>query len=329
MGASARTGASASRRPGSTLAGVDARAERLGQTRRFELSPTAFRKLAIAAALSLYGVILTGALVRLTASGLGCESWPGCERRNFFPEEDFHGTVEFANRLFSVIPVALALATGLAARRVQRLPRWAVTLSAGVAIGTVSQAPLGLLTIRSGLHPLLVMSHFLLALLVLGGAVVLALAPWREERRVPAPAPLPQLGLLLAGLAFVLVVSGAFATAAGPHPGDSAEVRRIGTLDDSVWLHVRVTAAFGLALAFALVYATLVRSRYPLVFRAALLLLAVVIVQMSVGELQYRLELPWGLVLVHVALAAAVWATTIGFVTLLWRPPPARRAPAA
>ncbi|MBD0347758.1 MAG: COX15/CtaA family protein [Thermoleophilia bacterium] len=308
---------------------MEAGVERLRRTRRFELSPAGFRRLAIAAALALYGVIITGALVRLTASGLGCESWPGCERRNFFPEENFHGAVEFGNRVFSVIPVALAVATGLAARRVRGLPGWATGVAAGVAIGTVGQAPLGLLTIRSGLHPLLVMSHFLLALIVLAGAVVLALAPWRGDRGAAVPAPLPHIGLALAGVTLALVVSGAFATAAGPHPGDSAEIRRIGTLDEAVALHVRVTAAFGLTLAFALVYAARMRSRYPHVFRAGVALLAVVVAQMSVGELQYRLELPWGLVLVHVALAAAVWATTVAFVTLLWRPPPSARIHAA
>ena len=300
---------------------MEARAERLGRTRRLELSPAAFRRLAVAATLALYGVVITGALVRLTASGLGCESWPGCERRNFFPEENFHGAVEFGNRIFSVIPVALTVATALAARRVRGLPRWAAVVAAAVAIGTVAQAPLGLLTIRSGLHPLLVMSHFLLALVVLGGAVVLALAPWREDRGAAVAAPLPHVGLALAGISFALVVSGAFATAAGPHPGDSAEVRRIGTLEDSVWIHVRVAAAYGLTLAFALVYAVRLRARHPLVFRAALALLAVSVAQMAVGELQYRLELPWGLVLLHVALAAGLWATTIAFVTVLWRPP--------
>ena len=296
-------------------------AQLAGRPRRLELSTTAFRRLAMAASVALYLVVITGALVRLTGSGLGCESWPGCERRNFFPEENFHGAVEFGNRAFSVIPVVLALATGLAARVVRGLPRWAVLLAAGVAVGTLGQAPLGLVTITSGLHPLLVMSHFLLALLVLGGAVVLALAPWGDDGARPTPAPLPQLGIVLAAAALALVVSGAFATAAGPHPGDSAEIRRIGTLDESVSLHVRVAAVFGLTLLFALASVTAARKRYPAVFRAGLVLLAVALAQMVVGELQYRLELPWGLVLVHVALAAAVWAATVAFVTLLWRPP--------
>ncbi len=291
--------------------------------RRFELSQGAFRKLTAATALSLYLIVITGALVRLTSSGLGCESWPGCEERNFFPEENFHGTVEFGNRVFGVVPISLALATGVLATRVRSLPRWAVLLALGIAAGTVAQAPLGLLTITSGLHPLLVMSHFLLALVVLAGAVVLVLAPWRSGGAARVPVALQRLGLVLAGAALVLVVSGAFATAAGPHPGDNADVRRIGTVEDAVWVHVRVTAVFGCALLFLLGYLAARRTSYPRLFRAGLGVLAVVLVQMAVGELQYRLELPWGLVLVHVALAAGVWAVTVAFVTLLWRPPEA------
>jgi cytochrome c oxidase assembly protein subunit 15 len=307
---------------------VEARAERLGRTRRLELSPRAFRRLAIASAGSLYLIVVTGALVRLTASGLGCDSWPGCETRSFFPEEDFHGTIEFGNRAVGIVPITLTLATAVAARRVRGLPRWAVMLAAAVAAGTVAQAPLGLITITSGLHPLLVMSHFLLALAVLAGGIVLALTPWQRPASVTTPLFLRRLGLVLAGAAFGLVVSGSFATAAGPHPGDSAKVRRLGTLHDAVYAHVRVTAVFGCVLLFVLGYLASRREEFPRLFRAGLGLLGVLLVQMGIGELQYRTELPWGLVLVHVGLAAAVWAATVAFVTLLWRPPESTPEPA-
>jgi heme a synthase len=299
---------------------MEARAERLGWTRRLELSQGGFQKLAIAAAGALYLIVVTGAAVRLTSSGLGCDEWPGCERGSFFPENDFHGTIEFANRGVGIVPITLTVATALAARRARGLPHWAVLLAAAVAIGTIAQAPLGLITITSGLHPLLVMSHFLLALVVLAGGIVLALAPWRRNT-APAPRFLRRLGLVLAGAALALVVSGAFATAAGPHPGDSAKVRRLGTLYDAVYVHVRVTAVFGCVFLFALGYLASRRDEFPRLFRAALGVLGVLLVQMGIGELQYRTHLPWGLVLVHVALAAAVWAATVTFVTLLWRPP--------
>jgi cytochrome c oxidase assembly protein subunit 15 len=301
---------------------------RLARVRTFELGPVGFRRLATASVVALYVIVATGALVRLTGSGLGCDSWPGCDSRSFFPENDVHGTVEFGNRAFGIFPIALSLLAWLGATRTSGLPRWAVRLAAAVALGTLAQAPLGLLTITSGLHPLLVMSHFLLALAVLGGAVVLlveavGLERGRGERTVPRE--LRRLGLVVAAACLGLVVTGAFVTAAGPHPGDSADIRRLGTFEDMLWVHVRVTALFGCAFLLVLGYLAARRAEHRWLFRVALGLLGLVLVQMAVGELQYRLELPWGLVLVHVALAGAVWGATVGFVALLWRPPAGHR----
>lgn len=283
-----------------------------------------FLRLALASAGSLYLIVITGSLVRLTGSGLGCESWPGCDEGSFFPASGVHGVIEFGNRLVGVVPITLSVLAWLGARRVEGLPSWAVRLAAAVALGTIAQAPLGLVTITSGLHPLLVMSHFLLALVVLGGAVVLAIEARglvRGRAQAALPGELRRLGLVLAGACLALVVSGAFSTASGPHPGDSSDVDRLGTLEDMLWVHVRATALFGCALLFVLGYLTARRERVPRLYRAGLGLLALVLLQMGVGELQYRLELPWGIVAFHVALAAAVWAATVGLVGVLWRPP--------
>src|ERR671914_1737558 len=151
---------------------------RLAQLRSLALAPRTFLKLALASVVALYVIVITGSLVRLTGSGLGCESWPGCEEGNFFPASDVHGAIEFGNRAVGIVPIGLAVLTWLGARRTVGLPGWTTRLAAAVALGTLAQAPLGLVTITSGLHPLLVMSHFLLALVVLGGAVVLAVEAW-------------------------------------------------------------------------------------------------------------------------------------------------------
>jgi cytochrome c oxidase assembly protein subunit 15 len=302
---------------------VHVESSQLRRVRARELTPTWFRRLAFGAVGALYVIVVTGALVRLTASGLGCDSWPGCDSRTFFPQNDIHGVVEFGNRVFGVVPITLSVLLWLGAWRTPGLPRWTVLLAAGVALGTLAQAPLGLLTITSGLHPLLVMAHFLLALVVLGGAVVVALEALGLERgRAPMslPVELRRLGLVAVVACLGLVVTGAFVTAAGPHPGDSADIRRLGTLEDALWVHVRVTAVFGCAFLLLVGYLAARRAEHPRLFRAALGVLALLLVQMAVGELQYRLELPWGLVLAHVGLAAAVWIAVVGFVTLLWRP---------
>jgi cytochrome c oxidase assembly protein subunit 15 len=296
----------------------------LQRVRRLELSPAWFRRLSLASAISLYAIVISGAAVRLTGSGLGCDSWPGCESRSFFPQNDFHGAVEFGNRAVAIVPLSLSLLTWFAAGRTPGLGLWARRTAAGVALGTLAQAPLGLLTIKSDLHPLLVMSHFLLALVVLGGAVVVALEAWRLDRgagRLELPTWLKRLALVLVAATAALVTSGAFATAAGPHPGDRADIRRLGDVDTMIAVHVRVTAAFGLALLLLVAVIARRRDEHPRLFRVTLGLLALVIVQMSVGELQYRLELPWGLVLVHVALAGAVWTSVVAYAAAIWRPP--------
>lgn len=296
-------------------------AERL---RAYEVAPERLRSLALATALSLYAIIVTGALVRLTASGLGCESWPGCDERSFFPASNQHGLIEFGNRVFGVIPITLSVVTAFAARRAPALPRWAVLVALGVAVATVIQAPLGLLTITSGLHPLLVMSHFLLALVALAGATVFALESAGHARgRLASAAPreIRRLGLVVTGACFALLVTGAFVTASGPHPGDRADIRRLGTLEGTVYVHAALTATFGCALLLALGYLAARRRELSLQFRAGVALVALVLVQIAIGEIQWRAALPWGLVLVHVAVAAAVWVATVVFAALLWAAP--------
>ena len=284
------------------------------------VSTAGFRRLAVVSAVALYAIVVSGATVRLTSSGLACESWPGCEPGSFFPASSHHGFVEFGNRVVSLFPIAGTLAVWIAARRVPSAPAWLGWLSAATFLGTIGQAPLGFVTILSGLHPLLVATHFLLALAVLAGGTAVAVEAWRLDRG-EAPPLVPLLvrrgALVVAAAALALVVSGTLATAAGPHPGGS-DVDRLGSLVDAVHVHVRVTAVFGIALLLLVAYLVRTGNRAA---RLSLLLLGVVLAQMAVGETQWRTELPWGLVLVHVALAAAVWALTFLLVYVLWRPP--------
>jgi cytochrome c oxidase assembly protein subunit 15 len=290
--------------------------------RSLELSPRAFRRIAVAAATALYVIVATGANVRLTASGLGCEHWPGCTRDNPFPAKDYHAFIEFSNRLVGAITIGLTLVAWLASRRTPGLERRVRRLALLTFLGTLAQAPLGAITVYLDLHPLLVMSHFLLSLVVLAWGIGLVLEArgleegWSEPL---VPAELRRAGLVLVAACLALVVSGTFVTAAGPHPG-GVDIHRLGTVSAAIWVHVRATALFGCVFLFCLGYLAARRGRAPRLFQLALGLLALILVQMGVGEIQYRTGLPWWLVLVHVALAAAVWAWTVGFVLLLRRP---------
>jgi cytochrome c oxidase assembly protein subunit 15 len=135
--------------------------------------------------------------------------------------------------------------------------------------------------------------------------------------------PLPRVvragGAVLLAAVAVLVVTGTLATAAGPHPGSTA-VRRIGSFQPAVALHVRATAVFGVVFLLLAAWAWRNRGRFPWLPRACAGLLALLLLQMAIGETQYRTSLPWWLVLVHVTVAACVFAWTVGLVARLWRP---------
>ena len=298
-------------------------ASRVARLRAFSFSPARFRQIALASAVSLYVIVVSGATVRLTASGLGCESWPGCQAGSFFPEEDHHAFVEFGNRAVALFPITLSLLAWIAAARSGAVERWIVWTAAATFVGTIGQAPLGLLTIRLDLHPMLVLAHFVLALVVLAGAVVVALEAWRADGRAGPVASLPGrlrgAGVALVVACFALVLSGTLATAAGPHSG-GPDIRRLGNLLDAVRLHVRVTAVFGLLFAVVLVALWRSRREWPGLLRLGLVVLALLLAQMAVGEIQWRTQLPWGVVLVHVALATAVWAAIVALAALLLRP---------
>jgi cytochrome c oxidase assembly protein subunit 15 len=300
---------------------VEARSQAFRRARALEVSPARFRAIALAALGALWLIVATGAAVRLTASGLGCESWPGCSRGNPFPEADHHAFVEFGNRLIAAATILVTALAALAARRTRGLPRWTVWLALGLFLGTLAQAPLGALTVASHLHPLLVMPHLLLSIVVLGAAVVVALEALALERghEQPFPTELRRFGVALVAGCFGLVVSGALATAAGPHSGGE-EVARFGDFRVALYAHAASVAVFGSALVFVLGYLAARRTEAPRLFRGALALIVLVALQMGIGELQYRAELPWWLVLVHVALAATVWVAVVALAAQLWRP---------
>ncbi|HEY2220389.1 MAG TPA: COX15/CtaA family protein [Gaiellaceae bacterium] len=287
----------------------------LPRLRGFTISAGTFRRVALANVLWLLVIVASGASVRLTDSGLGCLDWPGCSAGAFVPKDGFHSFVEFSNRIVSGVAVFLTLATWVAALLTRSLRPWVRWVTGAAFAGTAAEAPLGKITVDHNLNPWLVGTHFLLALAVLALGVLVVLEAWslRGDR---VPVWIGAVGLLIGAACAVLVVTGTFVTAAGPHSG-SVAVPRVGSFKPAVWLHVRATAVFGISFALLLVWIAWKRV-YQV--RAALLVIVVLATQMAVGEIQYRTKLPWWLVLVHVTLAAALWAATTMFVALLWRP---------
>jgi heme a synthase len=293
--------------------------------RSLVLTPAQIFPLVLAQLGALWLIVGTGAAVRLTDSGLGCRHWPGCEEGHPLPAKNAHAFVEFGNRLVGGVTIAVTLLTWLAVRRSNSLPRWAPRLALAIFLGTLAQAPIGLIAVASDLRWPIVVVHLLLSIVLLAGATVLAL----EVRRAVVggvdplvPLELRRLGLAFVAAGFLLIVSGSLATAAGPHSGGgpAEKIDRFGRLEPVVYAHGAVVGLFLLTFLFSLGYLAAQRGRSPRLFVFGALIFALLLLQMGLGELQWRTHLPWGLVLAHVFLAATVWVGTVALATLFLRP---------
>jgi cytochrome c oxidase assembly protein subunit 15 len=269
-------------------------------------------------------IVATGATVRLTGSGLGCQHWPGCQADEVLPARGFHSDVEFSNRVVAFFTVLATLVLAVGAWRTPGLGRRGRVLAALVFAGTLGQAPLGAITVYYHLDPYLVISHLLLSLAVLGlGVLVLLEASLLARGRQPAlPRRVQVAGAALLAATAVLVVTGTLVTAAGRYPGSSGAtvVQRVGSFYPTVALHVKAVAAFGIVFLLLAAWAWRHRARFPWLVRGCAGLLAILLAQMAIGETQYRTTMPWWLVLAHVTLAACLFAWTVGVVARLWRP---------
>jgi cytochrome c oxidase assembly protein subunit 15 len=293
--------------------------------RRLGVSPVVFRRVAFAAVGVLILIVATGATVRLTGSGLGCPEWPTCTTKHALPQS-YHSDIEFSNRVVSAITVFTTLGLAVAAWLTRGLSRRGKWLATAVSLGVIAQAPFGAIVVYYDLNPYLVIGHLLLTLTVLGLAVLVLLEAARLIRGTARTLP----GLARAGSAVlvlavsVLVVSGTVATAAGRFPGNNGTdvVPRLGSFYPAVYWHVRAVAVFGIVFLALAGWAWLRRADFPWLIRGCVGLLAILLVQMGIGEAQYRTygSVPWWVVVIHVTTAALLFAWSVGLAARIWRP---------
>lgn len=244
------------------------------------------------------GIIVTGAVVRLTASGLGCSEWPRCTPDTWTntPEAGIHGFIEFGNRLLTFVLAAAALGAFIAAWRNRgRLSRlWWLTL--GVGIGIPFQGVIGGFTVWSGLNPFVVALHLLLSVLL----IVLCVWALALGYRVH-PTPLAPGARWLVVVTFTATMAsiwlGTVVTGSGPHAGDSTAPRTGFDLEFVSRLHaLSAWLVVGLAIVCLVVFA---RSRLEQPRKSARLLLVTVALQGVIGYVQYFFGLPIGVVALH------------------------------
>jgi len=282
------------------------------------VSPTVFRRLAVASLVMVVLIMATGAAVRLTGSGLGCADWPDCSAGHLTPPLDFHSLVEFGNRMVTVVLTVVVGVTFLASLRRRPFRRDLVWLSAGLIAGVLLQAVMGGVLVYTKLNPYVDMVHFMAALPLVVDAVVLLHRCTRDYARgsgqpvVPRPMVLLSRGLVV--LLTVVLAAGTAVTGAGPHAGSSQGqlvAKRIPVpLRDMAELHSTLALLLvGVALAAAVaLHAMDVPER---VRRGARILVITLIAQAAVGYTQYFTHLPTLLVEVHVIGATAL---VVGFV---------------
>ncbi|KQZ90820.1 cytochrome oxidase assembly protein [Phycicoccus sp. Root563] len=260
-------------------------------------------------------IVVTGGLVRLTGSGLGCPTWPQCVPGSYTPvrhqAEGFHRYIEFGNRtLTSVVGIAALLA--IVAIVVWADRRRDLLVPAVVVLGgVVVQAVLGGITVLTGLSPVTVAAHFLVSMgLVTAAALLYYRAQGPAGPRTLSVHPfVERLGRATCAVAAVVLALGTVVTGSGPHSGDADEPARLGFDPRTVsWLHADAVMLF-----VGLVVATWVAARLTGTTsapgRAWAAVLAVTVLQGVVGYTQYFTGLPWAVVVVHMLLASLLVVT--------------------
>ncbi len=269
------------------------------------------------------GIVGTGGLVRLTGSGMGCETWPYCTADSLVPtpELGIHGLIEFGNRTLTGVLVVVAALTFLSVLRLQPKRRELVAISFAIGIGIIVQAVVGGITVWLHLHPAIVGLHYLISAALVALAAVLVVRVYATpgpRRRAVAPG-YAMLAHLTSAAVLVTVVVGILLTGAGPHAGDDAAARN--GLDPVFWQHVHSWPAYvTLGLTILLLIGAF---RTPPALRLRLwvsLLLATELVQMGVGLWQARSGLPIALVNIHMVLAVVLVAVMTAVVMNLKAP---------
>lgn len=273
------------------------------------------------------GIVVTGATVRLTASGLGCPTWPECVAGSIAPTseqtEAFHKYIEFGNRLLTFVLLIVAIATLFAVykhnqeRKLSGLHkrRSLTILALGILAGIFFQALLGGITVLTGLNPLIVAAHFMVSIGLITIATMLLVKAQEPDGAASLQVAKPiNIGMRVhIWLALAVIALGTLVTGSGPHAGDTNDIVRLGfEFRDITTVHAAMVWLF-VGLTSGLLVALHATAAPRVVTKQAWFVFGICIAQGIVGYTQFFTGLPWALVALHVLGACLLWIFSVKF----------------
>ena len=266
------------------------------------------RRISLANLIAQSGIIVTGAIVRLTGSGLGCPTWPDCTPGSLIPVagqvEGFHKYIEFGNRTltFLVLAISIALFVFSLINEKRNIILWSFL----PLIGTLLQAVLGGITVLTGLNPFTVMAHFLLSIILVGISV--KIYNYFNGQRISKSLPkiVDNYVKIVTLVGFAVITLGTVTTGSGPHSGDEIAARFNLDLRVIAWLHADTVLLF-IGLIIGLLVITKLNSESNHLYKTTRTLFIICLLQGFIGYVQWFNDLPWVLVSLHVIGAVITW----------------------
>jgi cytochrome c oxidase assembly protein subunit 15 len=286
---------------------------------RPELALSRYLRVCQIAYLALFAIIVTGSLVRLTGSGLGCVDWPACNSAKFVDVSSTHAAIEQVNRLFTgFVTIAVMAAVGLSLFLQPRI-RALTMLSWGLVAGVLAQIIIGGIVVLTGLNPYSNILHFLVSIVLMTNAVVLIHRVRQEidvqNQQVRPPPSLSngtrKLRFTVVALCGLSIVLGTVVTGAGPHAGDEDAIRLGLSISWAARLHSSAVWCCLLAAVVLFFRIRTLRSEYDVLGHSLQVFLFWCISQGLLGYLQYFSGVPAPLVALHIAGSVMVWVSVL------------------
>jgi cytochrome c oxidase assembly protein subunit 15 len=268
------------------------------------------RRISLANLIAQSGIIVTGAIVRLTGSGLGCPTWPDCAPGSLIPVagqvEGFHKYIEFGNRTLTFLVLAISIALFVFSLLNEK--RNIIVWSFLPLIGTLLQAVLGGITVLTGLHPATVMAHFLLSIVLVGISIKIYDYFNNERTSNVLPKIVDSYVKVVTLVGLAVIILGTITTGSGPHSGDEVAARFNLDIRVIAWLHADSVLLF-VGLIVGLLVISRINKESKQIYRMTRTLFIICLVQGFIGYVQWFNGLPWILVSFHVIGAVITWIT--------------------